>query len=72
MVISEPREMRQTKMRDNFYLLFLYYMPNGTSEPFTKQSCEISVIMSSLVIWDQKPREIKLFAHDHRHRKEWL
>lgn len=47
-------------------------MPNGTSEPFTKQSCEISVIMSSLVIWDQKPREIKLFAHDHRHRKEWL
>ena len=46
-------------------------MPNCTSEHFTKQPGQISVIMSSLVIWDQKLREIKLFDHDHRH-KAWL
>lgn len=59
-------------MRDGLYLLFLYYMPNCTSEHFTKQLCEISIMISSLVIWDPKLREIKLFAHDHRHHKEWL
>lgn len=47
-------------------------MTNRMREPFIKQSCEISVIIFSLVIWDWKLRELKLFAPDHRHHKEWL
>lgn len=45
-------------------------MPNSTGEPSPQQSCKISVIIPSLEKLDQKLREIKLFAHDHRLHNE--